>query len=234
MIAWTVTASGGALSGQVLAPAAGRRGLFGEWRQAPGPGDATETPSGTGAAIYLHARGVRGGGGGQRHRDRLHERGEQPVTGFGGPDAAEAGQGQVPAGLLEKLMAAVRPEFRAGVLTFDPRDPVSGGPPCAVPGCERPARIRNTVLEPPPALARRRASRTWSCSRRPPARTGPGAGRRRLARSPAATTAIADAACASCTTSSGEGGLRRHQRLAAGPGLRAARAAARCLRGPRL
>ena len=61
VIAWTVTASGGALSGQVLAPAAGRRGLFGEWRQALGPDDATETPSGTGAAIYLHARGVRGG-----------------------------------------------------------------------------------------------------------------------------------------------------------------------------
>ena len=61
VIAWTVTASGGALPGQVLAPAAGRRGLFGEWRQALGPGDATETPSGTGAAIYLHARGVRGG-----------------------------------------------------------------------------------------------------------------------------------------------------------------------------
>ena len=61
VIAWTVTASGGALSGQVLAPAAGRRGLFGEWRQALGLDDATETPSGTGAAIYLHARGVRGG-----------------------------------------------------------------------------------------------------------------------------------------------------------------------------
>ncbi len=32
VIAWTVTAVGGALSGQVLA-AAGRRGLFGQWRQ---------------------------------------------------------------------------------------------------------------------------------------------------------------------------------------------------------
>ena len=61
VIAWTVTASGGALAGQVLAPAAGRRGLFGEWRQALGLGDATQTPSGTGAAVYLHARGVRGG-----------------------------------------------------------------------------------------------------------------------------------------------------------------------------
>ena len=61
VIAWTVTASGGALSGQVLAPAAGRRGLFGEWRQALGLDDVAETPSGTGAAVYLHARGVRGG-----------------------------------------------------------------------------------------------------------------------------------------------------------------------------
>jgi len=61
----------------------------------------------------------------------------------GGPDDAEAWQYRAPAGLLEKLMAAVRPEFRSGVLAFDPRDPVFGGPPCAVPGCERPARIRN-------------------------------------------------------------------------------------------
>ena len=61
VIAWTVTASGGALSGQVLAPAAGRRGLFGEWRQALGLDDVTETPSGNGTAVYLHARGVRGG-----------------------------------------------------------------------------------------------------------------------------------------------------------------------------
>jgi len=61
VIAWTVAASGGALSGQVLAPAAGRRGLFGEWRQALGLDDVTETPSANGTAVYLHARGVRGG-----------------------------------------------------------------------------------------------------------------------------------------------------------------------------
>jgi len=61
VIAWTVTASGGALSGQVLAPAAGRRGLFAEWRQALGLDNVTETPSANGAAVYLHARGVRGG-----------------------------------------------------------------------------------------------------------------------------------------------------------------------------
>jgi hypothetical protein len=60
VIAWTVTASGGALSGQVLAPAAGRRGLFGQWRQALGLEEVTETRSANGTAVYLHARGVRG------------------------------------------------------------------------------------------------------------------------------------------------------------------------------
>jgi len=60
VIAWTVTASGGALSGRVLA-SAGRRGLFGQWRQALGLDELTETPSANGTAVYLHARGVRGG-----------------------------------------------------------------------------------------------------------------------------------------------------------------------------
>ena len=61
VIAWTVTASGGALSGQVLAPAGGRRGLFTEWQRALGLGLVTETPSSGGTAVCLHARGVRGG-----------------------------------------------------------------------------------------------------------------------------------------------------------------------------
>jgi hypothetical protein len=61
VIAWTVTASGGALSGQVLAPAAGRRGLFGQWRQVLGLEQVTETSSANGTAVYLHARGMRGG-----------------------------------------------------------------------------------------------------------------------------------------------------------------------------
>ena len=60
-IAWTVTASGGALSGQLLVPAASRRGLFTQWRRALGLGEVTETPSATGMPVYLHARGVRGG-----------------------------------------------------------------------------------------------------------------------------------------------------------------------------
>jgi integrase len=44
--------------------------------------------------------------------------------------------------LLEKLMASVRPEFRADDLVFDPRDPVFGGPACAVAGCDLPARTK--------------------------------------------------------------------------------------------
>ena len=61
VIAWTVTASGGSLSGQVLAPAARRRGLFEEWRQALGLDEVTETPSANGAVVYLHARALRNG-----------------------------------------------------------------------------------------------------------------------------------------------------------------------------
>lgn len=61
VIAWTVAASGGALSGRVLAPGAGsRRGLFAEWRKALGLDEVTETPSAGGTPVYLHARGVRG------------------------------------------------------------------------------------------------------------------------------------------------------------------------------
>ena len=42
-----------------------------------------------------------------------------------------------PASLREKLLAAVRTEFSGDVIVFDPRDPVFGGPACAVTGCVR-------------------------------------------------------------------------------------------------
>lgn len=42
-----------------------------------------------------------------------------------------------PTGLLEKLLGAVRPEFRVDVYVPDPDDPVLGRPTCAVPGCDR-------------------------------------------------------------------------------------------------
>jgi hypothetical protein len=61
VLAWTVTAAGRALAGQILAPAAGRRGLFGQWQRALGLEEATEIPSAGGTAVYLHARGIRGG-----------------------------------------------------------------------------------------------------------------------------------------------------------------------------
>lgn len=46
------------------------------------------------------------------------------------------------AGMLAKLMALVRPQFRAEVLSFDPDDPVFGGGTCRVERCSRPARGR--------------------------------------------------------------------------------------------
>jgi hypothetical protein len=58
-----------------------------------------------------------------------------------------------PAGLREKLMAAVRPEFRADDLVFDPRDPVFGGPACAVAGCDRPGRKRDLCPWSPATVA---------------------------------------------------------------------------------
>ena len=48
------------------------------------------------------------------------------------PDSRSAG-----GGLLGKLLAAVRPEFRVEVYLPAPDDPVLGRPACAVPGCDR-------------------------------------------------------------------------------------------------
>jgi integrase len=59
-----------------------------------------------------------------------------------GPAGREAREPAAYPGLLAALMAAVRPGFRSEVLGFDPRDPVFGGPPCLVDGCERPGRNR--------------------------------------------------------------------------------------------
>jgi integrase len=49
-------------------------------------------------------------------------------------------------GLLERLVASVRPEFRADELAFDPRHPVFGGHLCLVPGCGRTARNQGMCL----------------------------------------------------------------------------------------
>jgi hypothetical protein len=48
-------------------------------------------------------------------------------------------QYQPAAGLLERLMATVRPEFRANELVLDPADPVFGGAICRVASCPRTA-----------------------------------------------------------------------------------------------
>lgn len=44
--------------------------------------------------------------------------------------------------LLEQLLGAVRPEFRAEVLVFAAEDPVFGGGPCRVESCSRAARSK--------------------------------------------------------------------------------------------
>ena len=60
----------------------------------------------------------------------------RPLPGHAGDPSPER-----PAGLLEKLVAAIRPEFRVGVLVTGPGDPVFGGSPCGVEGCGRAARL---------------------------------------------------------------------------------------------
>ena len=61
------------------------------------------------------------------------------------PAGPDAGEYRVPGGLLEKLMAVVRPEFRADVLAFDAADPVFGSPACMVGGCAPPVQQPGTV-----------------------------------------------------------------------------------------
>lgn len=58
-------------------------------------------------------------------------------------DAARAQRGTGCPGLLEKLVATARADFRVEVLVIDPADPVFGGPPCRVDACERAARLHD-------------------------------------------------------------------------------------------
>ena len=51
-----------------------------------------------------------------------------------------------PQSLLGRLMAVVRAEFRSKTLIFEPDDPVFGGGPCRVSGCERHARGHGLCL----------------------------------------------------------------------------------------
>ena len=60
-----------------------------------------------------------------------------PSDGIADPGDDALASPPVAPGLLAKLVAAVRPEFRGEVLTFHPDDPVFGGPVCRVPSCGR-------------------------------------------------------------------------------------------------
>ena len=64
--------------------------------------------------------------------------GGQPLPADGTRPQGRSG----PGGLLEKLLAAVRPEFRADELVFDPGDPVFGGQRCRIAGCGRAMQAR--------------------------------------------------------------------------------------------
>ena len=57
-------------------------------------------------------------------------------------------------GLLGRLAAAVRPEFRASVLVFDPADPVFGRGVCLVDGCGWQVHGSRDVPGSPAAVAR--------------------------------------------------------------------------------
>ena len=58
------------------------------------------------------------------------------------PAPGAAGQLPVAPGLLEKLLAAVRPEFRADELAFGLDDPVFGGDRCRAGRCGRAVQAR--------------------------------------------------------------------------------------------
>lgn len=60
------------------------------------------------------------------------------------PSSAPA-DGRAP-GLLEKLVAVLRPEFRGEEVLFEPDDPVFGSPLCSVPGCARGSRSRGLCI----------------------------------------------------------------------------------------
>lgn len=65
-----------------------------------------------------------------------------PAGGHALPGGLGRDQPARPAGLLQKLLVVVRPEFRLDVLAFGPADPVFGGTPCKVTGCARTGRIK--------------------------------------------------------------------------------------------
>ena len=93
-------------------------------------------------------------------------------------------------GLLGKLMAAVRPEFRVDILVPERGALVFDTAPCRVAGCVRQPRTRGLCKGHYYALATRRAARTSTCSPRPRPRKGSAARSSRSASSRAAATAV--------------------------------------------
>ena len=133
-------ASGHRLDGRPCRVRPGRAGERpGSGRAGPGRVRCLAGGAGAGGTPRAPARqrgdlAARGGpprsGEGPADRDRLRRRGGGPVS---RPRPVRP-MSRHPA-CWQKLMASVRPEFRANVLVFDPADPVFGRGVCLVDGC---------------------------------------------------------------------------------------------------
>ena len=107
-----------------------------------------------------HRRGRPSDAGG---RGLVHRAGGALVTATELRRPAERG------GLLEKLMAVVRPEFRVEVYLPDPDDPVLGRRRCAVAGCDRSAHRRTGCARATVNAGATETGRRWRCSSPTPA-----------------------------------------------------------------
>ena len=132
-------------------------------------------------------------------------------------DADVAEPAELRRGLLEKLMAAVRPEFRVEVYLPDPDDPVLGRPVVlrclAVTGPELGDQLCSEARRP---LARARAARTCRRSWPIPGRRCTGGSSCRPAPCRAAVTGAAVSGCA-CGTASGWAAQRATRTRRRGP-----------------
>ena len=178
-IAWLVAPVGGTLVGRVdgPGPADQVRAAFGSLVPRPG-GRRTGRDAQPGRGRLPAGHRPCGSGPGRPRRNRRRRRRRLPGIAMGlGEGALAASPPTSGSGLLEKLLAAVRPEFRVDVYVPDPNDPVFG--PSAVSGARlRPVRLGIRIV--------RRPRHPLACPRPP--------GPERLPRRPGSTAAGAERA----------------------------------------
>ena len=115
--------------------------------------------------------------------------------------------------LLEKLMAAVRPEFRMPIYVPAPGDPALGGAECAVGGCDRMASTERGLCNAHAIRWRKRADPSWSSSWPIQGQLCGAATSCRSAPCPAAATASPARGCAAGITTGRWRGPARHRQL---------------------